>query len=321
VLSAFELTDGRLVQVRADAAEELSRKETIWIDLAYPTEEERELVQSVFRLELPEDEELQDLQASARYYQDEHGIHIRSTFIQNSDETPSNVTMSFTLHEGRLLTVHDDDLAILRLFRMRARAGPGMVGDAVDILLGCYELAAERDADVLEEMYMTLDQVAALVLNRDKEIAGHVMRDNIERIAAQEDLNGKVRLDLMDNRRALSFLLKGRVLSREHTQEVKGILRDIESLNGHTGFIADKINFLMDALLGMINLEQNKVIKIFSIAAVVFLPPTLVASIYGMNFDIMPELRWPWGYPLALLLMIIAGAAPYLYFRRKGWLD
>lgn len=204
---------------------------------------------------------------------------------------------------------------------MRARAGPGMVGDAVDILLGCYEHAVERDADVLEEMYISLDQVAALVLNRNKEIAGHVMRDNIERIAAQEDLNGKVRMDLMDNRRALSFLLKSRVLSRKHTQEIKGILRDIESLNGHTGFIADKINFLMDALLGMINLEQNKVIKSFSIAAVVFLPTTLVASIYGMNFNFMPELRWPWGCPLALLLMIIAGTAPYLYFKRKGWLD
>ena len=107
MLSAFVLTDGKLMQVQVGAEEDLSRKETIWIDLAYPTEEERELVQSVFRLELPEDEELQDLQASARYYQDEQGVHIRSTFIQNSDETPSNVTMSFTLHEGRLLTVHD----------------------------------------------------------------------------------------------------------------------------------------------------------------------------------------------------------------------
>ena len=204
---------------------------------------------------------------------------------------------------------------------MQARAGTVIVNDAMDILLGCYELAVEQDADVLEEMYKTLDEVAALVLSREKHIAGSIMRDNIERIAAQEDLNGKVRLDLMDNRRALSFLLRSRVVSPAHTQAVKGILRDIESLNGHTGFISDKINFLMDALLGMINLEQNKIIKIFSIAAVVFLPPTLVASIYGMNFDIMPELRWPWGYPSALLLMICAGAAPYLYFRKKGWLD
>lgn len=321
MLSAFVLTDGRLQQVRVDAEEDLTRKETIWIDLADPTEKERQLVQSVFRVELPEDEELQDLQASARYYQDEHGIHIRSTFIQTNDQPPSNVTMSFTLHEGRLLTVHDDDLTFLRLFRMKARAGAGMVDDAVDILLGCYELAVEQDADVLEEMYKTLDEVAGLVLNRNKKITGRAMRNNIERIAAQEDLNGKVRLDLMDNRRALSFLLRSRMMSPEQTQGIKGILRDIDSLNGHTGFIFDKINFLMDALLGMINLEQNKIIKIFSIAAVVFLPPTLVASIYGMNFESMPELKWPWGYPLALLLMILAGATPYLYFRRKGWLD
>jgi magnesium transporter len=321
MLSAFVLTDGKLMQVRADAERDLTRKEIIWIDLADPTEEERELVQSVFRLELPEDEELQNLQASARYYQDEYGVHIRSTFIQTSNATPSNVTMSFTLHEGRLLTMHDEDLTFLRLFRMQARAGTVIVNDAMDILLGCYELAVEQDADVLEEMYKTLDEVAALVLSREKHITGGVMRDNIERIAAQEDLNGKVRLDLMDNRRALSFLLRSRAISPAHTQAAKGILRDIESLNGHTGFIFDKINFLMDALLGMINLEQNKIIKIFSIAAVVFLPPTLVASIYGMNFDIMPELRWPWGYPSALLLMIVAGAAPYLYFRRKGWLD
>jgi magnesium transporter len=147
------------------------------------------------------------------------------------------------------------------------------------------------------------------------------MRDNVERIAAQEDWNSKIRLDLIDNRRALSFLMRSRVMSQEQDQAVKGILRDIESLNGHTGFIFDKINFLMEALLGMISLEQNKVIKIFSIAAVVFLPPTLVASIYGMNFQHMPETQWSWGYPMALGLMVLAGAAPYLYFKRKGWLS
>jgi magnesium transporter len=196
-----------------------------------------------------------------------------------------------------------------------------MVKDAGDILLGCYELGVERDADVLEQIYGALDEVGAVVLSRKRQITSRVMRDNVERIAVQEDLNSKVRLDLIDNRRALSFLLRIRVLSPEQTQRVKGVLRDIESLNGHTGFIFDKINFLMDALLGMINLEQNKIIKIFSIAAVVFLPPTLVASVYGMNFENMPEMKWAFGYPMALLLMILAGGAPYLYFRQKGWLD
>lgn len=321
MISAFVLSEGRLVQVPIASKEDLARKETIWIDLAFPTEAERELVQSVFRLELPEDEELKDLQASARHYQDEYGIHIQSTFVQSNGEGASNVSMAFTLHEGRLLTVHEEELAFLRLFRMRARAGAGVVADAVDIMLGCYALSVEQDADLLEEIYKVLDEIGGLVLNRHRDITDRIMRDNMERIAIQEDLNGKLRLDLMDNRRALSFLLRSRVLSPDQHEEVRAILRDIESLNGHTGFIFDKVNFLMDALLGMISLAQNKVIKIFSIAAVVFLPPTLVASMYGMNFEFMPELRWPYGYPFAILLMLLAGGTPYWYFKHKGWLE
>lgn len=321
MITAFVLTEGRLVQTPITSKEDLTRKETIWIDLAFPTEDERELVQAVFRLELPEDEELQDLQASARHYQDEHGVHIQSTFVQRSGEGASHVSMAFTVHEGRLLTVHEEEIAFLRLFRMRARAVAGMVGDAVDIMLGCYALSVEQDADLLEEIYKVLDEISGLVLNRHKDITDRIMRDNMERIAVQEDLNGKLRLDLMDNRRALSFLMRIRALSPDQNEEVRGILRDIESLNGHTGFIFDKINFLMDALLGMISLAQNKVIKIFSIAAVVFLPPTLVASIYGMNFESMPELGWPYGYPFAILLMILAGSTPYWYFKHKGWLE
>lgn len=321
MISAFVLTEGRLVQVPISSKEDLTGKETIWIDLAFPTEHERELVQSVFRLELPEDEELKDLQASARHYQDEYGIHIQSTFVQSNGEGASNVSMAFTLHEGRLLTVHEEELTFLRLFRMRARAGAGMVSDAVDIMLGCYALSVEQDADLLEEIYKSLDEIGGLALNRRKDITDRIMRDNMERIAIQEDLNGKLRLDLMDNRRALSFLLRSRVLSPDQNEEVRGILRDIESLNGHTGFIFDKINFLMDGLLGMISLAQNKVIKIFSIAAVEFLPPTLVASIYG------DELRSHARATMAIWVSLCHPSHdpcrehPYWYFKHKGWLE
>jgi magnesium transporter len=321
MMTGFVLNDGRLTQVRVDDKDDLNRPDLIWVDLASPTEDERDLVRSVFSFELPDDEDLRELEASARYYQDPHGVHIHSTFIQVTDEAATAVTMSFSLHSGRLLTIHDEDLTLLRLFRMQTRSGAGRIGDAIDIVLRCYELGVERDADVLESIYKTLDEVGAVILDRNKHITTGVMRDNVERIAAQEDWNSKIRLDLIDNRRALSFLMRSRVMSQEQDQAVKGILRDIESLNGHTGFIFDKINFLMEALLGMISLEQNKVIKIFSIAAVVFLPPTLVASIYGMNFQHMPETQWSWGYPMALGLMVLAGAAPYLYFKRKGWLS
>jgi magnesium transporter len=140
-------------------------------------------------------------------------------------------------------------------------------------------------------------------------------------IAHEEDLNGRIRRNMMDTRRAVSFLMRGRLLSSEQFEDARQILRDIESLDGHTAFLFDKINFLMDATVGFININQNKIIKIFSVASVAFLPPTLIASIYGMNFKVMPELDWVVGYPLAILMMVGSAIAPFWYFRRRGWLN
>jgi magnesium transporter len=125
---------------------------------------------------------------------------------------------------------------------------------------------------------------------------------------------------MMDTRRAVSFLMRGRLLNAEQFDEARQILRDIESLDGHTAFLFEKINFLMDATVGFININQNKIIRIFSVASVVFLPPTLIASIYGMNFRILPELNWSFGYPFAIVLMIASAITPFWYFRKRGWL-
>jgi magnesium transporter len=139
-------------------------------------------------------------------------------------------------------------------------------------------------------------------------------------IARQEDLNGRIRRNVMDTRRAVSFMMRSRMLNAGQFEEARQILRDIESLDNHTAFLFDKINFLMDATVGFININQNKIIKIFSVASVAFLPPTLIASIYGMNFKILPELQWDWGYPFALVLMVASAIAPFWYFRKRGWL-
>ena len=139
-------------------------------------------------------------------------------------------------------------------------------------------------------------------------------------MAREEDLNGRIRRNMMDTRRAVSFLMRGRLLNAEQFDDARQILRDIESLDGHTAFLFDKINFLMDATVGFININQNKIIKIFSVASVAFLPPTLIASIYGMNFRLFPELNWDWGYPFALVLMVASAITPFWYFRRRGWL-
>src|SRR5690606_34088509 len=171
-------------------------------------------------------------------------------------------------------------------------------------------------ADTLEDLHRSLESVSYLVLE-DEEAP---LEDAISRLARLEDSSGKIRLCLLDTQRDISFLLRHLPTEPEQATSLREIMRDVETLMSHTTFLFDKINFLMDSTQGFINIEQNQIIKIFSIAAVVFLPPTLVASIYGMNFDYMPELHWLLGYPWALGLMIGSGVAPYWYFKRKGWL-
>ena len=139
-------------------------------------------------------------------------------------------------------------------------------------------------------------------------------------IARHEDLNGRIRRNMMDTRRAVSFMMRSKMLSSEQFEDARQILRDIDSLDSHTAFLFDKINFLMDATVGFININQNKIIKIFSVASVALLPPTLIASVYGMNFKFMPELEWVVGYPYALVLMLLSAVVPMWYFRKRGWL-
>jgi magnesium transporter len=198
-----------------------------------------------------------------------------------------------------LFSIHDEDVPVFRLLRMRARRMPGLIEDAKEVLLKLFDADAEYSADTLEGIYDELEAVSAKVLKGDvtDELAGEVLAT----IARQEDMNGRIRRNVMDTRRAVSFMMRSKMLNAEQFEEARQILRDIDSLDSHTGFLFDKINFLMDATVGFININQNKIIKIFSVASVALLPPTLIASIYGMNFQHMPELA-------ALGLPVCAGA-------------
>jgi magnesium transporter len=217
-----------------------------------------------------------------------------------------------------LFSIHDEDVPVFRLLRMRARRAPGLIEDAKEVLLKLFDADAEYSADTLEGIYDQLEKAGKLVLSEDVTdvLAGEVLGA----IARQEDLNGRIRRNVMDTRRAVSFMMRSRMLNAEQFEEARQILRDIESLDNHTAFLFDKINFLMDATVGFININQNKIIKIFSVASVALLPPTLIASIYGMNFQYMPELSQAWGYPFALALMICSAVVPMWYFRKRGWL-
>jgi magnesium transporter len=219
---------------------------------------------------------------------------------------------------GVLFSIHDEDVPVFRLVRMRARRAVGLIEDAKDVLLKLFDADAEYSADTIEGIYVDQEKVSTKVLsgNVTDELAGEVLAA----IARHEDLSGRIRRNMMDTRRALSFMMRSKMLGAEQFEDARQILRDIDSLDSHTAFLFEKINFLMDATVGFININQNKIIKIFSVASVALLPPTLIASLYGMNFKFMPELDWQWGYAYALTLMIASALLPMWYFRRRGWL-
>ncbi len=320
MVNAFELHNGRLSQITVDRPTLLANLKPIWVDLVAPTPRVREWVGKHFGLELPDPEDLTDLEASARFYVEDNGeVHLHSDFLLDLESTSRNVAVAFILHKDILFSVRTEELPVFRLQRLRARTQPGYVTDGTDVLLDLYAADAEYSADRLEDVYAELESVGKQVLNTkltDDE-AGNILAD----IARQEDLNGRIRRNVLDTRRALSFLMRGKFLTTNQLEDGRQIMRDIESLDGHTSFLFGKINFLMDATVGFININQNKIVKLFSVVSVGLLPPTLIASVYGMNFKFMPELEWEYGYAFSLTLMVASVIAPFWFFRKKGWLS
>jgi magnesium transporter len=327
MLNVFTLANGRLFQEEIESLEELARFKPIWVDLEAPTPEERRWVKQHFGLSIPEDAMDDDIEESARFFEEDNGeLHIRSDFLIDDDDNPRAIRVAFILNQhnaelksqGVLFSIHDEDVPVFRLLRMRARRMPGLIEDAKDVLLMLFDADAEYCADTLEDIYDELEAVSRQVLAG--EVTDNKASEVLAAIARHEDMSGRIRRNVMDTRRGVSFLMRSRMLNAEQFEDARQILRDLDSLDGHTAFLFDKINFLMDATVGFININQNKIIKIFSVASVALLPPTLIASLYGMNFQYMPELSQKWGYPFALGLMVISAVVPMLYFRKRGWL-
>ncbi|WP_046060657.1 magnesium/cobalt transporter CorA [Paracidovorax citrulli] len=327
MLNIFTLANGRLVQEEIESLEDLARFQPIWVDLESPTLEEKRWIKQHYGLQIPADAMDEDIEESARFYEEDNGeLHIRSDFLIDDEDNPRSVRVAFILNlvndtlksKGVLFSIHDEDLPVFRLLRMRARRAPGLIEDAKEVLLKLFDLDAEYSADTLEGIYDELKEVSTQVLAGDvtDARAGEVLAA----IARQEDLNGRIRRNVMDTRRAVSFIMRSKMLNAEQFEDARQILRDIESLDNHTAFLFDKINFLMDATVGFININQNKIIKIFSVASVALLPPTLIASVYGMNFQYMPELQWTYGYAYGIALMVASAVGPMWYFRKRGWL-
>ena len=292
---------------------------TIWLDIYKPDDDERLWIKNLFISEVPEEEELDDIEASSRFYQDKEGVHILSLFPQRIGNETKGVNVSLTSRNGLLLSLREEDIGVVRLLRQYMRQNQIQINNAVDILLELQSLKIEYLSDLIEDSFDSLDYASEQVLQGTGS-AG--IQDMMKELMFQHQACTHIHLALGDTRRALRYIRKvfASSLQGGEREEIDEVLHDIESLLPHTQFLFDKIDFLLESAMGFTNLQQNSIIKIFSVAAVVFMPPTWIASIYGMNFSHMPELEWIFGYPFSIGLMIVSAFATYLFFRKKGWL-
>lgn len=322
MIRAFSLQNDRLITVDETAPNQLN--EAIWIDLIDPSDEERSVLEHRLDQTLAEEHELEDLEASARFFEDEDGLHMHSFFYCLDEQDYADIsTVGFTIRDGRLFTLRERDLPAFRLYRMRSRRAKLIDGNAYELLLDLFETKIEQLADVIETIYADLEKLSRVILSGQEQNnkGEHSKLDAaLADLTELEDASSKVRLCLMDTQRALGFLLRKTRLPNNQLEQARDIMRDVESLQPHNESLFQKVNFLMQAAMGFINIEQNRIMKMFSVVSVMFMPATLVASTYGMNFEIMPELKFEYGYPMALGLMLCAATVPYIYFKRKGWL-
>ncbi|UBS32868.1 magnesium/cobalt transporter CorA [Altererythrobacter sp. N1] len=300
--------------------------DAVWIDLLNPSPAEEREVNQCLGVEIPDREEMEEIEISSRLYQEGNAAFmtvILPAFGERED--PEMAPVTFVLSGKSLVTIRHHEPRVFALLAQRGERGLVGATDGQDILVQLLEAIVDRQADILERYGREIEAVSRTVFAKT-DINSRSPTDFGEVLATlgrQANAISNIRDSLVSLERMVTFattILLQRRSRKDIRERMKTIGRDIRSLADHDGFLSQKINFLLDATLGMINIEQNSIIKIFSVAAVVFLPPTLVASIYGMNFEYMPELNWPYGYPLALGLMVISVLVPYLYFKRRGWL-
>lgn len=332
MLRAYRIVEGRNERMAEDAAPE-GLRHACWIDLFGPTQDEVALVERAFGLELPTREEMREIELSSRVYREESGLFLTATVLCRADAPiPETMDVTFVLTGprvgdagGTLITLRYDDPKPFYGFHVQAARQSQRLTDGATTFVLLLDAILDRIADVLEITGHDINAVARdlmLTDGKSRHVGSDMQAALLKRIARAHDVTAKARESLVTLSRILAFIVAAKEFAGDKALKarLKTAVQDTQSLADYTAFLSGNISFQLDALLGLVNIEQNNIVKIFSVAAVVFLPPTLVATIYGMNFEAMPELSWTLGYPLALLLMVLSAALPYLWFKRRGWL-
>ena len=317
-------SDGKVLKVR-DTNAPLTG-DCVWIDLLQPTAEEDKFVEQALGIDVPTRAEMREIEPSNRFYQERGAYFMTASIVYNVEAPiPKISPVTFILAGDRLVTVRYAEPRAFPLYLQRVEKGDASCTAGASIMVGLIDAIVHRMADLIERIQDEADRLAQSVFDLR---GGQHTRDRrldvmLKRIGKAGDISARAEDSATSLSRLLHYLAqatKDRGDDPRTRQRIKAAQRDINSLMEHTKFLSGRITFILDATLGMINIEQNQIIKLFSVMAVVLLPPTLVASVYGMNFRHMPELEWVLGYPWALMLMVIAAVGPIIYFRRKGWL-
>jgi magnesium transporter len=327
MLTSYTLADGRLAVVEGlQSAETLGR--AVWIDLLSPTGEEERSVQDALRLEIPTREEMEEIESSSRLYREDDVLFLTANFLFGVDGGEYGSTpITFVLASQALVTVRYQTPKAFPVFAARCQKSPALLASPDGVMLHLFEQIVDRLADILERVGSDMDRASAAAFRSARakvkaNVRDHDLRDALITLGQVGEVTTRASETLLGLTRILTFVgaEKATAVRKENQSLIKTLVRDVRSLVDHAGFLNSKANFLLDAVLGILNVEQNAIIKTFTVASVALMPPTLIASIYGMNFQFMPELAVAWGYPMALGLMVVSAVLPIVYFKRKGWL-
>jgi magnesium transporter len=325
MLTVYHTVGGALVK----RAEPAAMKDAVWLDLVNPTKDEDLLVERTLSISVPTREEMSEIEASSRLYQEGGAYYMTALVLHQADmqgEPPVGTPVTFALANNHLVTVRYAEPRAFPIFVSRAQKKDAACMTGAAVLMGLLEAIIDREADRVERIQGEVDKLSQTIFagkKRGERTRTRRFDVTIQMIGREGELTSRSRECMLTLDRLLTYL--AHIMSERGDEKllrarVKTASRDVQSLADHIGYLSTKITFLLDATLGMISNEQNSIIKIFSVLAVTLMPPTLVGTVYGMNFKHMPELEWAWGYGWALALMAVSAVLPWVYFKRKGWL-
>lgn len=318
---ANDQTIPRLIDLETVNAHQIEN--AIWFDVISPNRKEEKFLENFLEIDIPTREEMKEIEPSSRLYKENDALYMTATMVAHSEsDEPTADAVTFILTDKILITIRYIEPQSFKTFIARLSKISSKKLSAEILLIRLLETTTDRLADILENVSHQFDTISQKIFRPIDENEKLDYKHILQQIGLYGDLATKARESLISFMRLVSFWDTSGVSKLDTHLELrlKTIVKDVTYLSDYAGFISTKVNFLLDATLGMVNIEQNSIIKIFSVAAVIFLPPTLIASIYGMNFIHMPELNWKIGYPIALFLMILSAWLPYQYFKKKKWL-